>query len=359
MSRLNVFFTAASVTTNISALPIGAILDRFGRRVLYLAGSLLLAAGSVLMGLSFVTPEFEGYIFANILLALGGTAIFVPSYQLANAFPKYSGAIVALVTGSFDASAAVFLFYRLAYDATGQAFRPAHFFFGYAAVPLAVILLEFLVMPAHDYHTVPELQKKIDTAQDPAQVDSDDEDLADELAIRGRRGPSAAERARFRRRRASQIDELLGGAAGRTEKAEHERERRVNSAVWGALHGRPVAAQMRTPWFVLILLLTVLQMLRMNYFIATIDSQYAYLVGEAWEPRISAFFNVALPVCGVAATPFIAVLLDRFSVAAVLGVIVVMITATGVFNCLPFVWAGYVTVLLFVIVRPLYYSAMS
>lgn len=51
------------------------------------------------------------------------------------------------------------------------------------------------------------------------------------------------------------------------------------SAVWGALHGLPAHKQMRTPWFILITLLTVLQMLRMNYFIATIRSQYEYMLG--------------------------------------------------------------------------------
>lgn len=56
------------------------------------------------MATAFQTPDFDGYIAGNIFLSLGGTFIFVPAFQVANAFPKYSGTIVALVTGAFDAS---------------------------------------------------------------------------------------------------------------------------------------------------------------------------------------------------------------------------------------------------------------
>ncbi|KAF1817200.1 amino acid transporter [Eremomyces bilateralis CBS 781.70] len=354
--RLNLFFTVASVATNVSALPIGAILDRYGRRVLYVAGSILLAAGSVLMGLAFAIPAFDGYIVANILLALGGSAIFIPSFQLAYAFPKHSGIIVALVTGSFDASAAVFLFYRLAYEASARVFAPAYFFFGYTLVPVLIVVLEFLVMPPKSYHTGPELRQKIEKAQDSMR---DIHDSDDEIESRAELRQVRAERAKRRERRASQLEELVGVEAERIEKAEYEKERRIVSEVWGVLHGQPAHRQMLSPWFIGLLLLTMLQMLRMNYFIATLDSQYSFLVGEDRERQIAVFFDFALPIGGVAATPFIAVLLNHLSVPAVLGVIVVLITAIGVVNCLPFIWAGYITVVLFVIARPFYYSAVS
>jgi hypothetical protein len=54
---------------------------------------------------------------------------------------------------------------------------------------------------------------------------------------------------------------------------------------------------MRTPWFILITLLTVLQMLRMNFFIATIKSQYEYMLhSPKLAKQINTFFDVALPV---------------------------------------------------------------
>lgn len=71
------------------------------------------------------------------------------------------------------------------------------------------------------------------------------------------------------------------------------------------------------------------------------------------------FFDIALPIGGVASTPFLGMLLDNVSTAGVLGIITAMVTAIGVFGSLPFLWAGYMNVGLFVLLRPLYYSAMS
>jgi len=61
----------------------------------------------------------------------------------------------------------------------------------------------------------------------------------------------------------------------------------------------------------------------------------------------------------VVSTPFIGLLLDKLSVPHTLAIIVSLITVTGFLNTVPRLWAGYVTVLLFVFLRPLYYSAMS
>lgn len=83
---------------------VGTILDKYGARAATLIGSFFLAVGSILMATAFWIPEFDGYIAGNILLSLGGTFVFVPSYTIGNAFPKHSGIIVAMVTGAFDAS---------------------------------------------------------------------------------------------------------------------------------------------------------------------------------------------------------------------------------------------------------------
>lgn len=46
--RLNLMFTIAAVSTNVAALPIGTILDRYGPRVCGIIGSTLLALGALL-----------------------------------------------------------------------------------------------------------------------------------------------------------------------------------------------------------------------------------------------------------------------------------------------------------------------
>ncbi|CZS96452.1 probable MFS transporter [Rhynchosporium agropyri] len=355
--RLNLFFTIASITSNVSALPVGTILDRYGPRVCGILASIFLAIGTILMSYAFSIPDFDGYLVANFFLALGGTFIFIPSFQMANAFPKYSGTIVALITGSFDASAAVFLFYRLAYAGSNHKFTPDKFFMYYTAVPVLIFLSRVTILPAKPYDTVPQLEKKIEKAQDAGRdIHSSDDDLSSDGELYRVRSLRSGKR----KNKIKKLAGLLGSEAERQERADREEDRLVKSAVWGALHGLPAHKQMLTPWFVLITLLTVLQMLRMNYFIATIRSQYEYMLGsEDLAITINHFFDIALPVGGVACTPVIGLFLDNLSVPMALSVIVTLSTAIGILNSLPFLWSAYTTVILFVVLRPLYYSAMS
>ncbi|GAB7360621.1 hypothetical protein MBLNU230_g0501t1 [Neophaeotheca triangularis] len=355
--RLNLFFAIASTTCNVSALPVGTILDRYGPRLCAIIGSVCLAIGSLLMAYAFYIPEFDGYIAGNIFLALGGTFIFVPSFSIANAFPKFSGTIVATVTGAFDASAAVFLLFRIVYDGSGQKFTPDKFFFGYLIVPALILLAQIFVMPRDGYKTITQLEEKIEKAQDTTRDvhDSDDEIDSDGEVARLRR-----QRRVRRESKLTEIESLIGDVNDRKAKEEHEEEVHHTSGVWGVLHGKAAHEQMLSPWFILITLLTVLQMLRMNYFIATIEAQYTYMLGSQHAARrINTFFDVALPIGGVAATPVIGFLLDSISTGNLLAILVAMTTAIGLFGSLPYAWAGYVNVVLFVLLRPLYYSAMS
>lgn len=355
--RLNFFFIAASNTANLSTLLAGAALDRFGRRTCYMLSSGFLGIGSILMGSAFAIPEFDGYLVANLFLALGGTFLFVPSFQLSNAFPKHSGLVVALVTGAFDSSAAVFLLYRIIYRASNGRFSPSQFFFGYLLVPVLIFLAELTFMPAKAYHTTSELEHKIKKAQDSSCDihDSDDEITSDRILRRVR-----SNRAELRHARLDQIEDLLGDEDERQHRAKLLEERQAIAGVWGALHNVSARKQVLTPWFILILLLTILQMLRMNYFIATIRAQYRYMLGsEADAEKINHFFDVALPVAGAVSTPFIGIILSNLSVTMTLAILTVFIALVGTLNCLPFLWAGYATVIAFVIFRPLYYSIMS
>ncbi|KAL4867618.1 hypothetical protein BDV12DRAFT_171021 [Aspergillus spectabilis] len=354
--RLNLFFTVGSITANVSALPVGSILDRYGSRVCGYAASVALAAGSLLMAYSFSHPEVDGYIAANFLLALGGTFLFVPSFQIANAFPKYAGTIVALVTGAFDASAAVYLFYRLLFEASHRTFTPDKFFLGYTSVPVLILIALVTLMPSKDYQSSQQLEVKIEKAEDATQdVHESDDEIESEGELRRVR----SERAQRRREKMRKLDKVLGDEEARKQREQQEEDRQEVSAVWGVLHGLPAHTQMATPWFVLITAMTVLQMLRMNYFIATIRAQYEYMLDDERGAEINNFFDIALPVGGVVSTPFIGMLLDHLSVASTLAIIVILTTLIGILNSIPTLWTGYLTVILFVLLRPLYYSAMS
>jgi MFS family permease len=354
--RLNLFFSIASTTANVSALLVGTLLDRYGPKLCFLIGSACLAVGSVLMSLAFQIEEFDGFTMGNFFLALGGTFVFLPSFQIANAFPMYSGSIVALVTGAFDASAAVYLFYRLAYDATDGAFKPQHFFLLYLLVPVAIAIAQLTFLPTENYKTAQQLEMKIHRAEDVVRdVHTSDEELPDDEVWRRRKNRSVR-----RRKRLDKLDQLVGDAETRKHQLEKQEHQLEASGVWGALHNKTATQQMMTPWFILLTLLTVIQMVRMNYFIASIREQYAYMLGSVdLAALVNEFFDWALPLGGVLSTPFLGMLLDNVSTPGVLLILVVMIAAIGIVGCISALWAGYVNVLLFVILRPLYYSAMS
>jgi MFS family permease len=250
----------ASTTANVSALPVGTLLDRYGPKICFLLGSLFLATGSILMSLAFQIEKFDGYTIGNFFLALGGTCVFLPSFQIANAFPKYGGSIVALVTGAFDASAAVFLFYRLMYDASDRAFKPQTFFLVYLVVPVAIIIAQLTFLPTENYKTEAQLEMKIQKLEDATRdLHSSDDELPDNEIMKRRKARSAR-----RKERLSKLDELVGDETVRKLREEKQEAKLETSGVWGALHNKSARDQMMTPWFILLTLLTVLQMVRMS-----------------------------------------------------------------------------------------------
>jgi MFS family permease len=343
-------FTIAAVSTNVVALPVGTILDRYGPRVCGIIGSISITLGALLFAFAPQLP-FDGYIPGYLFLALGGPFIFISSFQLSNTFPQYSGLILALLTGAFDTSSAVFLIYRLTYQATGGVFAVKKFFLVYLIVPVFILVVQVLFMPAVSYKTVGELVTQVEESE----VSDSDDDFHEADEIQNSQNARRAHRDSI----VSEITGLLGTKDGR-DQAKEEEKKKAKSGVWGALHGRTAAQQIRTPWFVLITLFTVLQMTRINYFVATIRSQYTYLFNDYGKAiEINNFFDVALPVGGVISVPFIGLLLDNTSTTFTLGLLVAVATTIGVLGIIPEAWAAYTGVMLFVLYRPLYYTAVS
>ena len=278
--------------------------------------------------------------------------MFIPSFQLSNTFPKHSGLILALLTGAFDTSSAIFLIYRLIYQSTDSGFQPKQFFLIYLIVPAFILVAQIFLMPNTSYKTVGEL---VHQASNPV---NDVHDSDDEVDDDTRRALINHRRA-HRESAVSEITDLLGSKNGDAH-AEQEEQKQQASGVWGALHGRTAAQQVFTPWFILIALFTVLQMTRINYFVATIRTQYTELLHSTDRAaQLNDFFDLALPLGGVISVPFIGLVLDHTSTVFVLGLLVVIATAIGVLGVIPEMWAGYANICLFVIYRPLYYTAVS
>lgn len=354
--RLNLFYTIGSTTANISSILAGAILDHRGSRFCNVLGCVNLAFGCGVMAISFHFARYQWLFVGNFFLALGGTFIFVPSFQVANAFPRSSGCIVALVTGAFDVSAAIFLIYQIAYTTSGQNLTPYRFFLCFTAVPILLLVGFIVIMPRDEYGFCPPKNKQA-LAEDPPEDIHSANNETSTPAGRRRLGSKCTFRlsGRFRKLR-----RILGNSQKRKQRFNHEPTQNQTSQGWDALQGLSARQQLATPWFILITLMTTLQMIRMNYFIATIRMQYDYMLSfPAQAKSINGFFDIALPLGGILSTPVIGYLLDNLRLENILALIVICTTTIGVLNCIPAVGAGYVTVILFVVLRPLYYSAMS
>ncbi|KAI4105972.1 MAG: hypothetical protein L6R37_002433 [Teloschistes peruensis] len=361
LHRLNLMFTTAAVATNVCALPVGAVLDRYGPRVCGIIGSLLLTIGSLFFAFASRSP-FDGYIPGYFFLALGGPFVFISSFQLSNTFPRHSGLILALLTGAFDSSSAIFLFYRLIYNASNRTFTPRKFFLAYLIVPILIAAVQLTVMPKNSYKTVGELVTHAENPDHDIHPETDDRYADDEARLESIRQHRRARREEI----VDEVTSLLGrkggegGEEGDAQSRAEERKRNI-SGVWGAMHGRSAIRQIRSPWFILITLFTVIQMTRINYFVATIRTQYTHLLAShAAAVRINNFFDAALPLGGIASIPLIGLVLDNTSTTFVLALLVSVATLIGILGLIPHSPpAAYANIILFTLYRPLYYTAVS
>ena len=155
-----------------------------------------------------------------------------------------------MLTGAFDSSSVIFLLYRLAYNWSGGSFWPKKFFLAYLVVPAFIFVAQVFLMPSQSYKTVGELVREVEEGDD--QSDDSDTDISDSSLLERRR-----EERRIRRESVvTEITELLGIKGGERHIKKEEAKKEI-SGVWGALHGESAWNQIKTPWFALITLFTV------------------------------------------------------------------------------------------------------
>lgn len=348
--KLNMMFTVGAVLTNVSALVIGRLLDVHGPRFCGLIGAAFLYLGSLVFifaksieSNSVLNSFLDPYLIGYGSLALGGPFAYISSFQLSNSFPHKSGTILALLTGAFDASSAVFLIYKIFYTKTNGAFTVSQFFKLYLLVPTFITLVQIFIMPKESYKTPPETtlctgehQPEVSSSADAAtesqpllQGSSRRDSIGDAL-----KQPYAEEGVDF-------IVQHSGG-------------------IFGILHGYSAEYQLKTPWFYLMCAFATIQMLRLNYFVATITTQYTYLFqSSATAEKLTHFFDIALPLGGVISIPFIGLFLDYCSTTIVLSALLAVSLAIGVLGLLGSFIAGVLNVCIFVAYRPFFYTAVS
>lgn len=337
---LNFMFTMAAVVTNAAALIVGQVLDRYGPRVSGIIGSIILAFASLTLSSASSMSRFDGYLLGYVLLALGGPFVFISSFQLANSFPKNSGLVLALLTGAFDSSSALFLLYRLVYQQVKKV--PIHHFFQYyMVVPVFIFICQLTIMPSSSYKTIGTIAKIGESGLDETGYPVGSEES---LHSQSSRRSSTQSNGSYKTIHEEEADSRLAEKSG---------------GVFGALHGKPLRYQMKTPWFVIMALFTTIQMLRINYFVATVRSQEEFLLDPETALQINHFFDIALPVGGLLSIPFIGLVLDNMSTLHTLTMLTAISVLIGILGLLPTQWAAYSGIAMLVVYRPFYYTAVS
>lgn len=373
---LNLLFTVACMVTNISALPVGFILDSYGPKTTGIIGSMILLLASIAMIYAPSTDFVDLYLTSYTMMALGGPFVFISCFQLANSFPKNSGLILALLTGAFDTSSALFLGYRVIYSNYFE-LPVSSFFTYYLVVPIFIFVCQLTIMPTTSYKTVGTLAKIAETSIDETGRPLDrskllavDRDAASEAVEQ----PNMSETTSLLMRRASfgvqESDRRRGLTVSRASRSsaksvyEQDAEDKLfesTGGVFGILHGYSVDEQMRSPWFYLMVIFTTIQMLRINYFVATIRAQELYLYDGDQElaSRINHFFDIALPLGGLVSIPFIGLILDRLKTLSVLWILSIVSVSVGILGLVSWLPGTYAGIILLVVYRPFYYTAVS
>lgn len=365
---LNFLFTVACMVTNISALPVGSLLDSYGPKVTGIVGSITLFIATLLLQNASRLTYIDGYLAGYTLLALSGPFVFIPCFQLANSFPKNSGLVLALLTGAFDSSSAVFLVYRLIYTKVSQ-ISLGLFFQYYTVVPIFIFLCQIFIMPLTSYKTIGTLAKiagtGIDETGKPINKDlllPHDNDNAVDFP---QQQPTITETTQLLMSSSRRRSSVMSRMSTQSTKSIYEQDADTKlyestGGVFGVLHDLSIVDQVQSPWFLLMALFTTIQMLRINYFVGTIKSQELYLYGdEATATSINQFFDLALPIGGLLSIPFIGLILDNFTTLTTLIILTGVSLAIGVLGLVSWIPATYLGIILLVIYRPFYYTAVS
>ncbi|ODV80063.1 uncharacterized protein CANTADRAFT_5736 [Suhomyces tanzawaensis NRRL Y-17324] len=369
---LNFLFTIACMVTNVSALPVGSILDSYGPKVTGIIGSIILAVGTLSLRYAALWPQVDGYLIGYSLMALAGPFVFISCFQLANSFPKNSGLILALLTGAFDSSSALFLVYRLIYTNVKR-ISISTFFSYYLVVPVFILVCQVFIMPRDSYKTIGTLAKIAETGIDETGKPLDTDLLLPEdrdSPVEFIQQPTISETTSLLMRKASMASRRsstvlrVSMMSTRSTKSVYEQEadnklHQSSGGTFGILHNSSIGEQLHSKWFILMTLFTTIQMLRINYFVATIKSQERYLYNEDLAILINHFFDLALPLGGLASIPFIGLILDNFTTLTVLIILTIVSVVIGLLGLVAWLPGTYAGILLLVVYRPFYYTAVS
>ena len=375
--KLNKMFSFGACMTNLSSLLVGRILDTYGPKICSYIGCILITTGSIILSYNeFLYQYFDSYLTGYIILAIGGPFVFISCFQLANTFPRYSGTILALISGAFDTSSAVFLFYRLAYEHGFSNIGLHTFFKYYLVVPLFIFLCQWKIMP-HESYKNNGSENKNDTLGDIQRLAIEGLDGNGELPLGTTKSKTGATEEAANEEIISEddmsdplLDNDVSGQHSKTlitrkkSKIEILTEQELYTkthGIFGIMHNHTAKEQIKSGWFILIQIFTILCMLRINYFVATVRSQEEYLLGS-YEKALdmNTIFDIFLPLGGVIAIPLVGMLLDNVNTLTVLNILVTISVTVGVLGLVKGSAIASITgIIILTMYRPFYYTVIS
>ncbi|CAB4252682.1 similar to Saccharomyces cerevisiae YMR221C Putative protein of unknown function [Maudiozyma barnettii] len=350
--KLNSMFTISSALTNMMALPVGYILDRKGPRICGLIGSFTLFTGCLMFtNASILKFYIDPYLLGYMALAIAGPFVFISCFQLANCFPKRSGSILAILTGSFDSSSALFLMYRLVYKTSQNKFSLSRFFKLYMIVPCFILICQITIMPRSSYKTLGTVAKL-----GVEELDENGNEINDETVTEvGQVTPDNYTEV------FNEDQPLLERRKSNLEIVAESRLKESTGGIFGVLHENTALEQIKSPWFYLMVLFAAIIMVRINYFIATIRAQEEYLLDDKQRSvTLNHIFDILLPIGGVGAVPFIGLILDNTTTINVIKLLVYISALVGLSGVITHSFIINLSgIMLFAVYRPFYYTVVS
>lgn len=277
-----------------TALALGVI-EVHGPRIAGVLGGLLIGGGALAMRSEFdrfgVSPSRLGLL----LLGSGGPFVLAGALDAVLLARKHKSLAIAALYVATDASSSVFLYYRVLNDISPDVVTLNQFFKGYLVVPITILLVHGLIMPRSRPGVLPKVLLGIKRIKP---MGSTREPPTETMSL------------------LPHNDE---------EPIEHRSFKEDRSGIWGVLHRDCVKDQLTSLWFVLLLLFTAINLLRINYYIATVLNQAVSLLGS-WKQgvRVNRLLDVTLPLGGLVVSPFMALMLRRLSNMKILTVIYVL-----------------------------------
>lgn len=298
---LSGMFTLATSALNLAGMPTGALLDYVGPSKNAAISALLTGLGCVIFSLGGPGAGQYAYDGGFLLMAIFGPPVFVSTLSFTSLFPKRAGLITAALVGCFDASSAVFVWLH-AVIAEGFSFSTT--LAGYAAAPLLVALIALTQWP--------------------------------------RRVVEASE----------------GGNDGGEEEPNLCK---LSARAW-ALDTLPLSAQLCSPVYLALVHTVSVNMVCINFFIATVNDQMLAVptTSASTSASLAATFAWMLPAGGIIYIPLVGMITDRLGPTGGYAILVLLLLAFAALNA-AYASSGdatlaYSAFTVFALCRPLFYT---